>query len=146
MIPAMAGRFRIATSWKARLMSLHARCRQRSGSNVWMMVVVAALMVCACVTMNRARDLCRLTIFRRLLISENWDDAIHRGLVADYHDWYAASLLAHQNISAETRQRLEHAACKRPTSLLSNYPLIPEIIDRDAIDVALVSAKLMNAG
>jgi hypothetical protein len=84
--------------------------------------------------------------FPELLISENWDDAIHAGLVADYHDWYAAPLLAHQNISAKTRQRLERAACKRPTSLLSNYPLIPEVIDRDAMDVALVSAKLMNAG
>ncbi len=84
--------------------------------------------------------------FPELLISENWGDGTHRGLVADYHDWYAASLLAHQNISAVTRQRLERAACKRPTSLLSNYPMIPEVIDREAIDVALVSAKLMNAG
>jgi hypothetical protein len=25
------------------------------------------------------------------------------------------------------------------------YPLIPEILDRDAIDLALVSARLMNA-
>ena len=84
--------------------------------------------------------------FPELLISEDWSDDFHRGLVADYHDWYAPSLLAHQNISAKTRQRLERAACKRPKSLLSHYPLIPEVIDQEAIDVALVSAKLMNAG
>lgn len=83
--------------------------------------------------------------FPELLISEDWDDDIQRGLVTDYHDWYAASLLAHQNISIEIRQRLERAACKRPRLLLASYPLIPEIIDQEAIDVALVSAKLMNA-
>ncbi len=83
--------------------------------------------------------------FPELLISEDWDDAIQRGLVNDYHDWYAASLLAHQNLSRATRQRLERAACKRPQALLSSWPLIPEVIDDDAIEVALVSAKLMNA-
>jgi hypothetical protein len=83
--------------------------------------------------------------FPELLISEDWDDPVQRGLVADYHDWYAASLLAHQNLSRVTRQRLETAACKRPQSLLSAYPLIPEIMDEDAVEVALVSAKLMNA-
>ncbi|MCO6412767.1 MAG: hypothetical protein J5I92_08490 [Thiogranum sp.] len=83
--------------------------------------------------------------FPELLISEDWDDQTQRGLVDDYHDWYAASLLAHQNLSTGTRQRLEQAACKRPQALLSSYPLIPEVLDSDAIEVALVSAKLMNA-
>ena len=83
--------------------------------------------------------------FPELLISEDWEDPTQQGLVADYHNWYASSLLAHQNISYETRQRLEQAACQRPTALLANYPLIPEIIDQEAIDVALVSARLMNA-
>lgn len=83
--------------------------------------------------------------FPELLISEDWEDATQQGLVADYHDWYAGSLLAHQNLSPATRTRLEQAACKRPTALLANYPLIPEVIDRDAIEVALVSARLMNA-
>jgi len=83
--------------------------------------------------------------FPELLISTDWEDPLQRGLVDDYHDWYAASLLAHQNLSTATRQRLEVAACKRPQSLLSVYPLIPEIIDQEAIEVALVSAKLMNA-
>jgi hypothetical protein len=84
-------------------------------------------------------------VFPELLLRENWENELQQGLVADYHNWYAASLLAHQNISAETRLRLERAACERPQSLLAVYPLIPEVIDQEAIDVALVSAKLMNA-
>ncbi len=83
--------------------------------------------------------------FPELLISENWEDDTQRGLVADYHDWYAAPLLVHQNLSRVTRERLEHAACKRPQALLKAYPLIPEIIDQEAVQVALVSARLMNA-
>jgi hypothetical protein len=83
--------------------------------------------------------------FPELLISEDWQDDLQRGLVADYHDWYAASLLAHQNLTAATRERLEKAACRRPQPLLATYPLIPEILDRESIDVALVSARLMNA-
>ena len=83
--------------------------------------------------------------FPELLISADWEDDTQRGLVADYHDWYASALLAHQNLSYQTRQRLEKAACKRPKMLLANYPLIPEVIDQEAIDVALVSARLMNA-
>jgi hypothetical protein len=70
---------------------------------------------------------------------------VQRGLVEDYHNWYAALLLAHQNLSHQTRARLEKAACKRPQSLLAAYALIPEILDEDAMEVALVSAKLMNA-
>ncbi len=83
--------------------------------------------------------------FPELLVSEEWSDPAQAGLVADYHDWYAASLLAHQNLARTTRVRLEQAACRRPQALLSSYPLIPEIIDQGAIDVALVSARLMNA-
>jgi len=83
--------------------------------------------------------------FPELLISEHWEDPAHAGLVADYHDWYAASLLAHQNLARTTRARLEQAACRRPQSLLANYPLIPEFLNRDAVEVALVSARLMNA-
>ena len=83
--------------------------------------------------------------FPELLITSKWDDEVQRGLVDDYHGWYAAWLLAHQNLSRATRERLERAACRHPQRLLASYPLIPEIIDQEAIDIALVSAKLMNA-
>lgn len=84
--------------------------------------------------------------FPELLVSNVWEHPEDQGLVNDYHDWLATSLLAHQNISLQTRMRLERAACKRPQGLLEIYPLIPEILDEDAIDVAMVSARLMNAG
>ena len=84
--------------------------------------------------------------FPELLVSEDWPDAEDRGLINDYHNWSAGSLLAHQNLGRSTRERLEQAACQRPTGLLTAYPLIPEVFDQDAIDVALVSARLMNAG
>jgi len=82
--------------------------------------------------------------FPELLVSEEWPEEVAHGLIDDYHNWYAGSLLAHQNLSRQTRERLEHAACQRPVSLLTAYPLIPEVINTDAINVALVSAKLMN--
>lgn len=84
--------------------------------------------------------------FPELLVSEEWPDIAMKGLIDDYHNWCAGSLLAHQNLSYQTRERLERAACQRPVGLLTAYPLIPEVLDQEAIEVALVSAKLMNAG
>lgn len=83
--------------------------------------------------------------FPELLVSEEWADETQKGLVEDYHRWHAAALLAHQNLTRATRARLEQAACQRPQSLLAAWPLIPEVLDKEAIEVALVSARLMNA-
>jgi hypothetical protein len=80
-----------------------------------------------------------------LLVSEDWQDESDQALVSDYHDWQAAMLLGHQNISRFTRQRLEKAACRRPQALLAAYSLIPEVLDEDAMQVALVSARLISA-
>ena len=84
--------------------------------------------------------------FPELLVSERWDDELTAALVRDYHEWNAGLLLAHQGLRRETRAWLERAACRRPRPLLAAYPLIPEILDREAIEVALVSARLMEAG
>ncbi|HHJ14579.1 MAG TPA: hypothetical protein ENJ79_09425 [Gammaproteobacteria bacterium] len=84
--------------------------------------------------------------FPELLVREQWADGLTRGLIRDYHDWCAGTLLAHQNLRRTTRQRLERAACKRPLPLLESWPLIPEVLDEEALRVALVSARLMNAG
>jgi hypothetical protein len=83
--------------------------------------------------------------FPELLLSEDWPSRTERGLVQDYHHWHAANLLAHQNLSEATRRRLEQAACRRPQRLLSAYALIPVVLDQQAVEVALVSAKLMNS-
>lgn len=84
--------------------------------------------------------------FPELLVSDVWDDDLMRTLVRDYHAWHAPLLLAHQNLSPGTRRWLERAAQRRPLRLLDNYAMFPEVLDQDAMQVALVSAKLMQSG
>ena len=83
--------------------------------------------------------------FPELLVDEVDPPGIEARLVRDYHDWNAALLLAHQHLPRVTRARLERAACRRPGRLLESYAMIPEVLDRDALDVALVSAKLIRS-
>ena len=83
--------------------------------------------------------------FPELLVDPHWEKSQEATLVEDYHRWHAAFLLAHQNISSATRAWLEKAACQRPQRLLSNYAMYPQVLDEDAMQVALVSAKLMQA-
>jgi hypothetical protein len=84
--------------------------------------------------------------FPELLVGAAWDDPTTRALVQDYHAWHAPLLLAHQNLSRATRDWLERAAHRFPTKLLDNYAMFPEVLDKDAMQVALVSAKLIQAG
>lgn len=84
--------------------------------------------------------------FPELLVADHWDDPVIAALVRDYHAWHAPLLLAHQNLSSGTRRWLEHAARRRPMRLLDNYAMFPEVLDQDAMQVALVSAKLMQSG
>lgn len=83
--------------------------------------------------------------FPELLVADRWEDATERELVRDYHAWHAPLLLAHQNLSRATRRWLETAAQRHPARLLDNYAMFPEVLDRDAMQVALVSAKLIQA-
>jgi hypothetical protein len=85
------------------------------------------------------------TAFPELLVDEHWDNAQDARLISEYHDWSAAQLLAHQPLTRATRLRLEQAACRQPEKLLDPYPMIPEIIDEDAMKIALVQARLMRA-
>jgi hypothetical protein len=82
-------------------------------------------------------------VFPELLVEENWTDATASALVREYHDWNAAALLTHLDLTADTRRRLESAACRRPEKLLEVFRLIPEFVDRAKLDVALVQARLM---
>lgn len=84
--------------------------------------------------------------FPELLVADTWDDATTGALVHDYHAWHAPMLLAHQNLSHTTRRWLEAAAYRHPAKLLDNYAMYPEVLDKDAMQVALVSAKLIQAG
>ena len=83
--------------------------------------------------------------FPELLVSAVWDDPTTRALVQDYHAWHAPLLLAHQNLSRATRDWLERAVHRCPAKLLDNYAMFPEVLDKDAMQVALVSAKLIQA-
>lgn len=83
--------------------------------------------------------------FPELLVADRWEDATEQVLVRDYHAWHAPLLLAHQNLTQTTRCWLESAARRHPGRLLDNYAMFPEVLDRDAMQVALVSAKLIQA-
>lgn len=81
--------------------------------------------------------------FPELLVDENWSGATESALVREYHDWHAAALLTHLDLTPATRRRLEAAACRRPEKLLEVFRLIPEFVDRARLEVALVQARLM---
>jgi len=83
--------------------------------------------------------------FPELLVDEQWADPGDGQLVRDFHDWHAALLLAHPDLSRQTRVRLEKAACRRPERLLDSYAMLPSIIDRDAMTVAVVQARLIRS-
>ncbi len=83
--------------------------------------------------------------FPELLVDEHWDSARDRTVIQDFHDWNAGRLLAHQSLRLATRARLEKAACARPETVLENYAMYPEIIDAEALEVALVAARLMKS-
>src|SRR5688572_548861 len=82
--------------------------------------------------------------FPEMLISEAWAGSEARALAREYHEWNAAALLTHLDLSVATRRRLEIAACRRPEKLLEVYRLIPEFVDRAKLEIALVQARLMR--
>jgi hypothetical protein len=83
--------------------------------------------------------------FPEMLVSERWSDATATALASEYHDWNAAALLTHLDLTSETRRRLEAAACRRPDKLLEVFRLIPRFVDRARLEIALVQARLMQA-
>ena len=83
--------------------------------------------------------------FPELLVDPVWEATLERDLVREYHEWNAPLLLAHQDLSETTRRWLEAAARQRPEALLENYPMYPQVLDGEAMQVSLVSAKLIRA-
>lgn len=82
-------------------------------------------------------------LFPELLVTEDWEDPVMQSLIREYHDWHAPLLLAHQNLTEATRRRLEAAARKRPEIILKHYPMYPEVLNEEAMQVSLVSGRLM---
>lgn len=87
------------------------------------------------------------TSFPELLVDEAlWTGSAEQSLLQDFHHDLAPLLLAHQGLSDATRNRLERASWAAPARLLDCYRMIPEVLDPDGLEVALVAAKLMRSG
>ncbi len=85
--------------------------------------------------------------FPELLVAEyGWPEAIQHELVMAFHDHLAPLLLVHQSLHVDTRARLERATQAAPARLVESYRMIPELLDEEGMAVAMVTAKLMNAG
>jgi len=79
-------------------------------------------------------------------LKTDWPDKPTRQLFADYIDWLAPRLLMLPGLPDALRRRLEHSACRRAVELSTIYPLLPRIIDHDAVEAARVEARLRRAG
>lgn len=80
--------------------------------------------------------------FPLFLLREKWPNQMQTDLVRDFHFWQAPYLLTHTNLSRDTRSRLEQAACQQAERLYSVRNLLPEIINKELVDIALVEAVI----
>lgn len=80
--------------------------------------------------------------FPELPLRERWANAAERQLVADFHHWQAPFLLTLPELNEPTRARLEQAARSRPMTVSALHRLYPMVLDREAINAALVEARL----
>lgn len=83
--------------------------------------------------------------FPDLLLRTDWDSPQERDLVRDYHDWHAASLLTHTDLPQATRAALERAACRQAPRLFRVRYLLPEIIETELVEVAMVEAVIRQS-
>ena len=80
--------------------------------------------------------------FPSLLLRDHWDGDTQETLVEEYHQWQSPYLLTHTNLSHNTRRWLEQAASQQAERLYSVRNLLPEIINKDLIETALVEAVI----
>lgn len=83
--------------------------------------------------------------FPELLVRERWHDDVAADLVRDYHAHLSAWLLTHTNLARETRQWLEHDACRRAPELYRLRHVLPEVINPEMLKVAMVEALIRHA-
>jgi hypothetical protein len=83
--------------------------------------------------------------FPELLLREEWDNDLHRRLVEEYHDWQAPNLLTNTGLRRSTRDALEHAACRQAQRLYAVRQLLPEIVNQDLVEAALVEGRMRQA-
>jgi hypothetical protein len=92
-----------------------------------------------------AGRLVRVDAFPELLVRERWDNELYRRLVEEYHEWQAPNLLTNTGLRRTTRDVLEHAACRQAERLYAVRQLLPEVINRDMVDAALVEGRMRQA-
>jgi hypothetical protein len=85
------------------------------------------------------------TAFPELLLRPDWGSDQERDLVRDYHEWHACNLLTHTNLTRATRAELEHAACRQAGKLYRVRYLLPEIVDNERLEVAMVEAVIRQS-
>ena len=83
--------------------------------------------------------------FPELLLREKWEVEQERNLVSHYHDWQAPYLLTHSKLARSTRDRLERAACRQAEKLYKVRHFLPEIVNRDLLNVAFVEAVIRRS-
>ncbi len=83
--------------------------------------------------------------FPELIVREYWNNEIAADLTRDYHAWHAASLLTHDNLSRETRARLELAACHEAGKLYRLRHVLAGAIQPERMKVAMVEAVIRDA-
>ena len=83
--------------------------------------------------------------FPELLMRENWPNDDARFLAEDYHNWLSPRLLTLQNLSLETRSRLELAAQRHAVETSQLLHLYPQIADQKIINRIQVEARLRSA-
>jgi hypothetical protein len=83
--------------------------------------------------------------FPELLLRESWEAGPEQMLVGDYHDWQAPYLLTHTTLPRSTRERLERSACRQAEKLYKVRHFLPEIINRDLLNVAFVEAVIRRS-
>ena len=80
--------------------------------------------------------------FPLFLLREAWPNEMQTELARDFHFWQAPYLLTHTNLSRHSRSLLEQAACQQAERLYSVRNLLPEIINKELVDIALVEAVI----
>ena len=83
--------------------------------------------------------------FPELLLCEHWEVEQEQKLVSDYHEWQAPNLLTHDGLAYATRDRLERVACRQAEKLYRVRHFLPEIINRDLLNVAFVEAVIRRS-
>jgi len=80
--------------------------------------------------------------FPPFYLSDNGDNRDQHMLIHDFIAWQAPCILLRHDLQPGMRVRFERLASARALALDKHYPLYPEIIDQELVNVARVEAAL----